>query len=84
MLAQSYQNHYAESLTYEDSDLREAEEENYNAIFQRFYRAEEVAAEEGVGLGLYLARGIITRQNGYITVKSKKGEGSTFSVFLLS
>lgn len=60
------------------------EEENYNAIFQRFYRAEEVAAEEGVGLGLYLARGIITRQNGYITVKSKKGEGSTFSVFLLS
>ena len=60
------------------------EEENYNAIFQRFYRAEEVAAEEGVGLGLYLARGIITRQNGYIKVKSKKGEGSTFSVFLLS
>ena len=60
------------------------DEENYNAIFQRFYRAEEVSAEEGVGLGLYLARGIITRQNGYITVKSKKGEGSTFSVFLLS
>ncbi len=60
------------------------DEENYNTIFQRFYRAEEVAAEEGVGLGLYLARAIITRQNGYITVKSKKGEGSTFSVFLLS
>ena len=48
------------------------DEENYNMIFQRFYRAEEVAAEEGVGLGLYLARGIITRQNGYITIKSKK------------
>ena len=60
------------------------EEKNYNAVFQRFYRAEEAAAKEGVGLGLYLARGIITRQNGYITVKSKKGEGSTFSVFLLS
>ncbi len=60
------------------------DEENYNAIFQRFYRAKEVAAEEGVGLGLYLARSIITLQNGYITVKSKKGEGSTFSVFLLS
>ena len=60
------------------------EEENYNAIFQRFYRAEEVAAEEGVGLGLYLARVILTRQNGYITVTSKKGEGSTFSVFLLN
>lgn len=60
------------------------DEENYNTIFQRFYRAEEVASEEGVGLGLYLARGIITRQNGYITIKSKRGEGSTFSVFLLS
>ena len=60
------------------------EEENYNAIFQRFYRAEEVAAEEGVGLGLYLAGVILTRQNGYITVTSKKGEGSTFSVFLLN
>lgn len=60
------------------------DQENYNAIFQRFYRGEEVAAEEGVGLGLYLAREIIARQNGYITVKSKKGKGSTFSVFLLS
>lgn len=59
-------------------------EENYNAVFRRFYRAQEVSAEEGVGLGLYLTRAILTRQNGYITVKSKKGEGSTFSVFLLS
>ena len=38
---------------------------------------------EGVGLGLYLARGIITRQRGYITVKSELGKGSVFSVFLL-
>ncbi len=60
------------------------DQEHYNVIFQRFYRGEEVAAEEGVGLGLYLARGIIAQQNGYITVKSKKGEGSTFSVFLLN
>lgn len=59
-------------------------QEHYNAIFQRFFRAEEAAAEEGVGLGLYLARAILTRQNGYITVASKKGEGSTFSVFLLN
>ncbi|MCX4377333.1 MAG: HAMP domain-containing sensor histidine kinase [Lachnospiraceae bacterium] len=60
------------------------DQENYNAIFQRFYRAQEVTAKQGVGLGLYLARGIIARQNGYITVKSQKGKGSTFSVFLLS
>ena len=56
---------------------------HYNDVFQRFYRAQEVSAEEGVGLGLYLARGIITRQKGYISVKSEVGEGTTFSVFLL-
>lgn len=59
-------------------------ENHYNDVFQRFYRAQEVAAEEGVGLGLYLANGIITRQKGYISVKSKVGEGTTFSVYLLS
>lgn len=58
--------------------------EHYNHIFQRFYREEKVAAEEGVGLGLYLANGIITRQKGYISVKSSVGEGTTFSVYLLS
>lgn len=58
--------------------------EHYNDIFQRFYRQEEVAAEEGIGLGLYLANGIITRQKGYISVKSVVGEGTTFSVYLLT
>ena len=59
-------------------------EAHYHDVFQRFYRAPEVAAQEGVGLGLYLANGIITRQRGYISVKSKVGEGTTFSVYLLS
>lgn len=58
--------------------------EHYNDVFQRFYRAQEAASEEGVGLGLYLANGIITRQKGYISVKSRVGEGTTFSVYLLS
>ena len=59
-------------------------EEHYNDVFQRFYRAQEVAAEEGVGLGLYLANGIVTRQKGYISIKSTVGVGTTFSVYLLS
>ena len=45
-------------------------------------RAQSSAAAESVGLGLYLARGIITRQRGYIALKSEVGSGSTFSVFL--
>ena len=60
------------------------DEEHYNDIFLRFYRAPEAAAREGVGLGLYLANGIITRQRGYISVKSRPGMGTTFSVYLLS
>ena len=59
-------------------------EEHYHDVFQRFYRAPEAASQEGVGLGLYLANGIITRQKGYISVKSKVGAGTTFSVYLLS
>lgn len=58
-------------------------EEHYNDIFQRFYRDPQVASQEGVGLGLYLANGIITRQKGYISVKSKVGKGTTFSVYLV-
>lgn len=59
-------------------------EENYHDVFKRFYRGGEAAGQEGVGLGLYLAQGIITRQKGYITVKSQPGRGSVFSVYLLS
>ena len=51
-------------------------------IFRRFYREEEVHDQPGVGIGLYLAREIITRQGGYIKVASAVGRGSTFSVFL--
>ena len=52
------------------------------AIFRRFYREEEVHDQPGVGIGLYLAREIVTRQGGYIKVTSEVGRGSTFSVFL--
>ena len=52
------------------------------AIFRRFYREEEVHDQPGVGIGLYLAREIITQQGGYIKVTSELGRGSTFSVFL--
>ena len=57
-------------------------ESNQASIFRRFYREEVVHDEPGVGIGLYLAREIITRQGGYIKVSSEIGKGSTFSVFL--
>lgn len=57
-------------------------EEELNKVFCRFYRSPEVNQGEGVGIGLYLAREIISAQGGYIKVKSSKGSGSVFSVFL--
>lgn len=52
------------------------------AVFRRFYREEEVHDQPGVGIGLYLAREIISQQGGYMKVTSELGRGSTFSVFL--
>lgn len=51
-------------------------------IFSRFYRGEEQAQQEGVGIGLYLTREILQKEGGYIKVLSQPGEGSVFSMFL--
>ncbi|EOS45384.1 HAMP domain-containing sensor histidine kinase [Lachnospiraceae bacterium JLR.KK009] len=57
-------------------------ESNQAAIFQRFYREEGVHEQQGMGIGLYLAREIVTRQGGYIKVVSEPGKGSEFSIML--
>ncbi|MGN0361806.1 MAG: sensor histidine kinase [Bilifractor sp.] len=57
-------------------------EKEVSKIFSRFYRGAGHAAEEGVGIGLYLARQIISEENGYIRVSSAPGQGSIFSIFL--
>ena len=51
-------------------------------IFSRFYRSREVSEQQGVGIGLYLSREIISSEGGYMKVQSAPGMGSTFSVFL--
>lgn len=57
-------------------------EEERAQIFSRFYRSDVVQQEEGIGIGLYLAREIIQREGGYIKVESKEGKGSIFKIFL--
>ena len=57
-------------------------EQHQGTIFKRFYREDSVHDAPGIGIGLYLAREIITRQAGFIRVSSKVGAGSTFSVCL--
>lgn len=58
------------------------EEYELARIFGRFYRSAAVRDTEGVGIGLYLSRRIISEQGGYIKVSSSPGAGTTFSVFL--
>ncbi|WP_346779396.1 sensor histidine kinase [Paenibacillus brevis] len=57
-------------------------EEELPRIFSRFYRSPAVSETEGVGIGLYLSRQIITGQGGYIKVQSTPDAGSIFSVYL--
>ena len=57
-------------------------ESNQASIFRRFYREEEVHEQQGVGIGLYLTREIVTWQGGYIKVVSEPGKGSEFSIML--
>ena len=64
-------------------------EEDQTKIFGRFYRGSSTKSEEGVGIGLHLAREIISGQGGYIKVKSNPMQNAdpdqtvtTFSIFL--
>ncbi len=70
-------------------------EANLPHVFEKFYRAEfdELADENGgaqangtfapgVGLGLYLAQHIVSQLEGELTVESKPGVGSTFTLLL--
>ena len=57
-------------------------EEETAEVFTRFYRSPRVHDDRGVGIGLYLAREILSRQGGYIKVRSEIEHGSIFSVFL--
>ena len=50
-----------------------------NHIFQRFYKTKN-ASSDSVGIGLALAKTIIEKDNGYISVTSKEGKGTTFTI----
>ncbi|MBS1606532.1 MAG: PAS domain S-box protein [Bacteroidetes bacterium] len=52
-------------------------------IFNRFYRAQKTKNLEGLGLGLFLSRQIVTAHGGRTWVESEEGKGSTFYFSLL-
>lgn len=61
-------------------------EEDLPFVFERFYKADKARTRgrsgTGTGLGLAIAKNIISAHKGKISVHSKHGHGTTFSVFL--
>ncbi|MBO0725695.1 MAG: sensor histidine kinase, partial [Blastocatellia bacterium] len=53
-------------------------------IFEKFYRVPRAANADvpGAGLGLALAREVAELHNGTVTVESRPGKGSIFSLYL--
>lgn len=58
--------------------------EDIHHIFKRFYRSKHSLETPGIGLGLPLAKSIITGQNGLLSVQSELNEGTTFTVSFLT
>ena len=53
-------------------------------VFERFYRVDRARSREtgGTGLGLSIVRHVATNHGGEVTVSSREGEGSTFTLRL--
>ena len=57
-------------------------EQEQGKVFQRFYRGTNVTDKQGFGIGLYLAREVLRKQQGYIRIKSELKKGTVVEVFL--
>ena len=56
------------------------QEEDFHHIFKRFYRSKNSSNIQGIGLGLPLAKAVIEGQGGIISLQTKQGEGTIFSI----
>lgn len=66
---------------YNQYENTQIERKEYNALFQRFYRGTNSKMIEGSGIGLYLAREIVSRQGGSLSV-TKGAIGNKFYIII--
>jgi signal transduction histidine kinase len=59
------------------------DEKHLPHIFERFYKVSSEVKPESIGIGLNLAKLIVESQGGTISVKSKKNEGTEFTMTFL-
>ena len=78
-----YRQHNRAYLAVSDQGIGIPEAAQAN-LFQQFYRATNVEVQQiqGMGIGLYVVKEIVALHEGEITVESREGQGSTFTVSL--
>ena len=57
-------------------------EDSVGHVFERFYRVDKARSRKsgGSGLGLSIVRNMVERNGGQISLESKVGEGSVFTL----
>ena len=66
----------AVEVTVEDEGVGIPQSEQ-ELIFSKFYRGGD--ASSGTGLGLFIARGLVSKMGGHMSVESEEGKGSQFT-----
>jgi two-component system, OmpR family, sensor kinase len=57
-------------------------QEDLEHVFERYFRARNVTSLVGTGIGLYLVKMVVALHRGEVSVKSREGKGSAFTVRL--
>jgi two-component system, cell cycle sensor histidine kinase and response regulator CckA len=57
-------------------------EEHLSRIFDPYFTTKSMGAQKGMGLGLSISYSIIKKHDGYVSVESAVGEGTTVHIYL--